>query len=28
MGNYQLNLVVKDMYGNQSQLNEKIAIIR
>ena len=28
MGNYQLNLVVKDMYGNQSQFNEKIAIIR
>ena len=28
MGNYQLNLVVKDMYGNQNQFNEKIAIIR
>ena len=28
MGNYQINLVVKDMYGNQSQFNEKIAIIR
>ena len=28
MGNYQLNLVVKDLYGNQSQFNEKIAIIR